>query len=67
MSAITYYTSYERLKLGRQTLEECSAKQSFNTFKLDIDDENEKLKSLNIRYVWLEKLHNTILYKEKLV
>ena len=49
MSAITYYTSYERLKLGRQTLEECSAKQSFNTFKLDIDEDNEKLKSLNIR------------------
>ena len=66
MSAITYYTSYERLKLGRQTLEECSAKQSFNTFKLDIDDENEKLKSLNIRYgiVRLEKLHKTILYNK---
>ena len=52
MSAITYYTSYERLKLGKQHLQECNGKQAFSKFKLDVNEEESNKKSMNLSQCW---------------
>ena len=56
LSALTHYSSYEKLKLGKQNLLECSSMQAFNQFKLEnehIEDKEDELKKLlNLTQCW---------------
>ena len=50
MTTLTHYSSYERLKLGGKNLIHCSSLQSFDKFKLEEPEKDEK--SLNLTQCW---------------
>jgi hypothetical protein len=58
LSALTHYTSFERLKLGWQKLLECSSKQAMNKFKLnpeeDEDEDDDKKNTTMKAECWSE-------------
>ena len=54
ISSVTYFSSYERLKLGHQNLVDCSSMQSFATFKTknELEKDETTKKSLNLTQCW---------------
>ena len=52
ITSMTYFTSYERLKLGPKDLAQCSSLQAFDKFKFEQADDEKKAISLNLTQCW---------------